>query len=123
MLHFAPRYGIISPCLHWGHTRGPVRPHALRVPHPVNDNVAVTRRTAHANSGSVQDDALLEAALRLFGAHGLSAAQRASEAAQIAAEGGDNAAAEWWIAVCAMLDGPLANALQRRFAARASSQG
>ena len=121
MLHFAPRYGIISPCLHWGRNRGPVRPSALRVPRPVNDNGAVTSRTARANTGGAKDEALLEAALRLFAAHGMSAARRASEAAQIAAEGGDNATAEWWIAVCAMLDGPLAKALQRRFAARASS--
>lgn len=123
MLHFAPRYGIISPCLHWGPSRNAVRPRALRMPRSVNDNDTVTKRRTRANTGVAQDDALLEAALRLFGAHGLSAAQRASEAAQIAAEGGDSAAAEWWIAVCAMLDGPLAKALQRRFAARASSQG
>lgn len=123
MLHFAPRYGIISPCLHWRLNWGAVRPRALPVPRPANDIGAVTRRAARTNTGKTREDGLLEAALRLFAAHGLSAAQRASEAAQIAAEGGDSAAAEWWIAVCAMLDGPMAKALQRTFAARASSQG
>ena len=64
-----------------------------------------------------------EAALRLFGAHGLSAAQRACEAAEIAQAGGDSAGAAWWIAVCGALDGPMAKAAQRAFAARATSQG
>ncbi len=116
MLHFAPRYGIISPCLHWG----PVRPRALRVPRPVNDNgAALAARKTGANDTAAHDEALLAAALRLFAAHGLSAAQRACEAAQIAADGGDSAGAEWWIAVCGMLDGPMA----RAYAARARLQG
>jgi hypothetical protein len=116
MLHFAPRYGIISPCLHWG----TVRPRALRVPRAVNDNgAALAARKAGANDSEAHDDALLTAALRLFAAHGLSAAQRACEAAEIAAESGDSAGAEWWLAVCAMLDGPLARAC----AARARLQG
>lgn len=119
MLHFAPRYGIISPCLHWG----PVRPRAVRLPRPANDNGAeMARRKASANDTQAHDDALLAAALRLFAAHGLSAAQRAGEAAEIAAAGGDSAAAEWWIAVCAMLDGPMAKALARTCKARATPQ-
>jgi hypothetical protein len=119
MLHFAPRYGIISPCLHWG----PVRPRTLRVPRPMNDNGAAVRgRTAGANDQDAHEEALLAAALRLFAAHGLSAAKRACEAAEIAASGGDSASADWWIAVCAMLDGPMARAMERTFAARASSQ-
>lgn len=115
MLHFAPRYGIISPCLHWG----PVRSRTLRVTRPANDNgAALPGRKAGANDTEAHDDALLAAALRLFAAHGLSAAQRACEAAQIATDGGDSAGAEWWIAVCAMLDGPMA----RAFTARVRSQ-
>lgn len=125
MLHFAPRYGIISPCLNWG----PLRPRALRVPRPVNDNRAVRARPAcggagsAANDSAAQDEALLAAALRLFAAHGISAAERACEAAQIATDSGDATSAEWWIAVCAMLDGPMAKAAQRAYAARTGSQG
>ena len=119
MLHFAPRYGIISPCLHWG----PVRSRAVRLPRPANDNgAALARRKLSANYTEAHDDALLTAALRLFAAHGLSAAKRACEAAEIAAAGGDSAGAEWWIAVCAMLDGPMAKALARACAARAIPQ-
>lgn len=123
MLHFAPRYGIISPCLNWGPNRDALRLRALRVPRAANDNgAALAASKTGANDSDAHDDALLEAALRLFAAHGLSAAQRACEAAQIAADGGDAASAEWWIAVCATLDGPKAKALQRAFAARARSQ-
>lgn len=118
MLHFAPRYGMISPCLHWG----PVRSRSLRVPRPANDaGAALAASRTGANDSAAHDEVLLAAALRLFAAHGLSAARRACEAAEIAADGGDHAGAEWWIAVCAMLDGPMAKALQRTFAARARS--
>ncbi|WP_421848503.1 hypothetical protein [Novosphingobium sp.] len=123
MLHFAPRYGMISPCLHWRLNWGAVRPRSLRVPRAANDNGAAVRgRTAGANDQDAHEEALLAAALRLFAAHGLSAAQRACEAAEIAAGSGDSAGAEWWIAVCAMLDGPMARAMERAFAARASLQ-
>ncbi|GEN99048.1 hypothetical protein NSE01_08810 [Novosphingobium sediminis] len=127
MLHFAPRYGIISPCLHWGQNRrrnrDTLRSHALRAARAANDNgAAIAARKSGANDSEAYDEALLAAALRLFAAHGLSAAQRACEAAQIAADAGDSAKAEWWIAVCAMLDGPKAKALQGAFAARARSQ-
>ena len=120
MLHFAPRYGIASPCLHWGK----IRRRALRLPAVANDNgAALPRRTSGANDHGSKDAALLEAALRLFAAHGLSAAQRACEAAEIAEAGGDSAGAAWWIAVCATLDGPMAKAAQRAFAARTRLQG
>ncbi|WP_298191845.1 hypothetical protein [Novosphingobium sp.] len=123
MLHFAPRYGIISPCLHWGQNRKTLRSRAMRLPCAANDNgAALARRKLSANDTEAHDDALLTAALRLFAAHGLSAAQRACEAAEIAAAGGDSAGAEWWIAVCAMLDGPMAKALARACAVQAIPQ-
>ncbi len=113
MLHFAPRYGIISPCL--------VRPRAVRLTRAANDNgAALAGRRKGANDSAseqeAQEAARLAAALRLFAAHGLSAAQRACDAAEIAADGGDSAGAAWWIAVCATLDGPMA----RDCAARAN---
>ncbi len=123
MLHFAPRYGIISPCLNWRLNWGAVRPRAVRIPRPANDNgAALPGRKTGANDSAAHEDALLAAALRLFAAHGLSAAQRACEAAEIAAAGGDSAGAEWWIAVCAMLDGPMSRALARACATRTAPQ-
>lgn len=119
MLHFAPRYGIISPCLHWGMPRT----RTVRLLRPANDNgAALAGRRSSANDTEAHEEALLAAALRLFAAHGLSAAQRACEAAEIATAGGDSAGAEWWIAVCAMLDGPMAKALARACSARATPQ-
>jgi len=109
MLHFAPRYGIISPCL--------TRARAQRLPRPANDNGSSMpgQRSGANDDIGAGEDALLEAALRMFAAHGLSAALRAGEAAEIAAAAGDNPGADWWLAVCATLDG----ALSRTFAARA----
>jgi hypothetical protein len=115
MLHFAPRYGIVSPCLTWG-----LRPRrAVTVRRPANDNGAALPGTREgANDHGVHEDALLAAALRLFAAHGLSAARRACEAAEIAAASGDMVGAKWWIAVCASLD----SAMARDCAARAMPQ-
>lgn len=99
MLHFAPRYGIVSPCL--------TRARDLRVRRPANDNWAW--KGANDDIGT-REDALLEAALRMFAAHGLSAALRACEASEIAAAGGDHEGAEWWLEVCATFDGAMARA-------------
>lgn len=103
MLHFAPRYGIVSPCL--------TGKHGQRLRKPANDNTA--QRCAN-DDGQTHEEALLAAALKMFAAHGLSAALRACEAAEIAASGGDDAAAEWWIAICATFDGAMARACQAR---------
>ena len=115
MLHFAPRYGIVSPCL----TRG------LRMRKPANDNRSWGAATVPGALGGANDDittredALLEAALRMFAAHGLSAALRACEAAEIAAAGGDSDGANWWLEVCATFDGALARTCAARtFATR-----
>ena len=111
MLHFAPRYGIISPCLMWGMSR----PRDVPVRRPANDNSA----WESANDDLPRrEDALLEAALRLFAALGLSAARRACEAAAIAADSGDHAGATWWLEVCATFDGALARTAARSFATR-----
>jgi hypothetical protein len=95
MLRFAPRYGRVSPCL--------VRPVQVRAR-------AVIRRAANDNGDRAtplhwgEDGAMLEAALRLFAAHGISAAQRAADEAEIARTGGDIDKARWWIGVCRTLD-------------------
>lgn len=119
MLHFAPRYGIVSPCLFWGQSR--VRD--LPVCRPANDNTGRAAGHGAACTGAnddvtTHDDALLEAALRMFAAHGLSAGLRACEAAEIATDLGDLEGAAWWLEVCATFDGALARTAARSFAAR-----
>jgi hypothetical protein len=105
MLHFAPRYGIVSPCLTC--TGG------LPARTPVNDNGA---RTCANDDSAAYEAALLEAALRMFAAHGLSAAVRACEAAEIAKASSDYEGADWWLAVCATFDSAMARAcLARQF--------
>jgi len=101
MLHFAPRYGRAAPQLTG-------KPAAL--PLPCNDNAA--------NDLSVRFDEakVLAAALRLFAAHGLSAAANAGQRAEEAAHRDDETETAWWLAVCRMLDRRLARELTARHA-------
>lgn len=82
MLRFAPRYGIIA---------GPlVRPSRQKWRPAINDN--------HA-TGTVPGplgDERVRAALRLFAAHGLAAADQARRAAANANARGDQTDAAWW---------------------------
>lgn len=111
MLRFAPRYGMVSPCL--------VRPgqHVWR--RAANDNAGLGRARGkapeHWAAQTGQDnDALLEAALRLFSSHGHAAARHACDEADAAQRGGDVEKARWWIAVCHTLDRNMARAYRRR---------
>jgi len=118
MLRFAPRYGMISPCLR--------RP-AGRPPRAANDNPAWFAHTAGYHQGGrhafarraderiVQDD-LLAQALRLFASHGHAAAGQAAQAATRAAVAGDTKGAAWWTQVCHTLDRRKANALRQELA-------
>lgn len=122
MLHFSPRHRIISSCLTGGLTRGNTRAGGHIRRKAANDNTPRADAAAAGQHGGANDDcaahdpALLEAALRMFAAHGLSAALRACEAAEIAKSGGDYEGADWWLAVCAMLDSAMARAcLARQF--------
>jgi hypothetical protein len=116
MLRFAPRYGRISPCL--------VRPDPRDRPRPANDNprwAVVAPSSARATvvadfTAELDPDELLAAALRLFAAHGLAAAQRACEAADIARRTRDEDGVRWWLAVAATLDRRKAHAASRRLA-------
>jgi hypothetical protein len=107
MLRFAPRSGSIASLVK------PQHGHKRRT--AANDN-GLTRPdgTAGGTAGANDHDDLIEAALRLFAAHGLSAAQRAHEAAVIAARMGERDKARWWMAICAALDGGLARGFDRR---------
>jgi hypothetical protein len=98
MLRFAPRYGIVSPAL--------VRPSRLRRRLAVNDNARNEGRTAASapsGAGTALSDPRVQAALRLFAAHGLSAAERARREAANANARGDETDAEWWTAISRML--------------------
>ena len=100
MLRFAPRYGIVSPCM--------ARPILGRHVRAVNDN-------AEEWCGSwPQESAALDTALRLFAAHGFSAAARARDAAAIAEGSGDADRAGFWLAVCRTLDRRMARDFQQR---------
>ncbi len=97
MVRFAPKYGIISPCM-----ARPVRRRHLRA---VNDNSA---------SGQMQPQAALDSALRLFAAHGFSAAARARDAAVIAEANGDAERSAFWLEVCNTLDRRMARDFKAR---------
>lgn len=96
MLRFAPRYGIISPCL-----SRRIQARHLRA---VNDN----------GSGSQRHDEALDTALRMFAAHGFAAAARARDAAVIAERSGEPGRVEFWVEVCATLDRRMARDFLKR---------
>lgn len=96
MLRFAPRYGIISPCL-----SRRIEARHLRA---VNDNTDLWSRQGEA----------LDTALRLFAAHGFSAAARARDAAVIAERSGEPGRVEFWVEVCATLDRRMARDFLKR---------
>jgi hypothetical protein len=94
MLRFVPRYGIVSPAL--------IRPSRLRQRFAVNDNAIVAGTTPPRKPAAIAD-ARVQAALRLFAAHGLSAAERARLAAANANARGDESDAQWWNEISRML--------------------
>lgn len=65
---------------------------------------------ANDNGGLPENDLLLNAALRHFAKHGISAAHAARAQAEAAFFAGDRAGYDWWLAICRTLD--------RRMAAR-----
>jgi len=94
MLRFAPRYGIVSPAL--------VRPSRMARRFAVNDN-ALDLGLARANKSAALADARVQAALRLFAVHGLSAGERARQSAANANARGDDTDAQWWNEISLML--------------------
>ena len=104
MLRFAPRYGIVSPAL--------VRPSRLARRFAVNDNaldpaldLMVTPNLSESQTSKsvALADARVQAALRLFAVHGLSAAERARQSAANANARGDDSDAQWWNEISQML--------------------
>ncbi|MFC3100606.1 hypothetical protein [Altererythrobacter lauratis] len=71
---------------------------------PANDN---------ASPANVTGDAALAAALRHFAAHGMAAAQRAMEQAELARIEDDPHSFAWWLAICRQLDRQMARRISQ----------
>jgi hypothetical protein len=96
MLRFAPRYGIVSPAL--------VRPSRQVWRPAANDNRRVDAVAGQqTTTASPLGDARVQAALRLFAAHGLSAGEQARRAAANANALGHDSDARWWQEISVML--------------------
>ncbi len=96
MLRFAPRYGIVAPAL--------VRPSRQVWRPAANDNQRPAAAAGEAPTvAGALGDARVQAALRLFAAHGLSAAEQARRAAANANALGHDSDARWWQEISVML--------------------
>jgi hypothetical protein len=108
MLRFAPRYGIVSPAL--------VRPSRQARQWAANDNNRGDTQRDDTQRDDTQrgpvgtaarvgaiGDARVQAALRLFAAHGLAAADRARVAGANADARGDEIDARWWAEISHLL--------------------
>lgn len=71
-------------------------------------------RPGNDNPCPEHDAALLRAALRHFAEHGLGAADRAREAAELAHDAGDAGTFQHWAGICAALDRRMAMRLRDR---------
>ncbi|RJX69855.1 hypothetical protein D6858_02840 [Tsuneonella suprasediminis] len=85
------RHAICSPVTRALTTRAPAR--------AANDN---------GNHHRASNEAVLQAALRHFGQHGLRAAEVARKHAEAAFFANDRLAYDWWLAICRTLDKRLA---------------
>lgn len=63
------------------------------------------------------DSEVLEASLRFFAKHGLSAAAEARQEAETCFHAGDTAGFDWWLSICRMLDRRMAAKLSKKYAA------
>ena len=71
------------------------------------------RRPANDNPAGVDDEALLQAALRHFADHGLAAARQARIRAETAFFAGNRPAYRWWLGICRILDQRMAREMER----------
>jgi hypothetical protein len=86
----------------------------------------ITRTLAHhANAKAANDNCasgrvdqgILEASLRYFAKHGLSAADEARQQAEKCAASGEIAKFQYWLGICRMLDRRMAARLARQYEA------
>jgi len=103
-IHFAAAEGNLRPRLSAAQARAAVS-------HAANDNRReFPLNLAPANSES---EAILNAALRQFAAHGIGAAAHARAQAEHAFFAGERETYQWWLAVCRTLDRRMAVGLAR----------
>lgn len=70
------------------------------------------RLAANDNRHTTPGDEMLRAALRHFGSHGLGAALQAAQQAERAWSANDRASFLWWLDICRILDGRMADHLE-----------
>ena len=110
MLRFFPRYGIVAPALVAASRQTPRR--------AANDNAA--GRAAGGRANPALADPRVQAALRLFARHGLSAAEHARFQAANADAHGHDRDARWWHDISTMLGQRAAGARGLRLGHRQS---
>lgn len=86
-------------------------------------NRPVASPAANDNVDEPVSQAMLEASLRHFAAHGLGAARAARHQAQQAFFAGDQASYHWWLGICRLLDRRMAIIAARRFETAAKPGG
>lgn len=74
----------------------------------------VANDNGQLSNGLGRNNPLMQAALRHFAQHGLSAASEAKKCAEDAFFAGDREAYDWWIGVCRTLDKRMAAEIQRQ---------
>lgn len=74
----------------------------------------VANDNGHLSNGLGRDNPLMQAALRHFAQHGLSAAEEAKKSAEEAFFAGDREAYDWWVGICRTIDKRLAAEIQRK---------
>ncbi|MGB7374805.1 hypothetical protein [Pontixanthobacter sp.] len=74
----------------------------------------VANDNGQLSNGLGCNNPLMQAALRHFAQHGLSAASEAAKCAEDAFTAGDREAYDWWIGVCRTLDKRMAAEIQRK---------
>ncbi len=72
------------------------------------------REAVNDNAGQLSRNALLRATLKHFAEHGLAAASRARDNAEVAFFAGDRAKYEYWLDICRALDRRMAGAVGHR---------
>lgn len=73
----------------------------------------VANDNGRLSHGLGRDNPLMQAALRHFAEHGLSAAEEAKKSAEKAFFAGDREAYDWWVGICRTIDKRLAAEIQR----------
>ncbi len=112
---------VAAATLNLSQTQAPVATMSIRFAAPTNScNVRMAPelvrniRSFPANDdGDIPGAAHVNAALRHFAKHGISAAQHAREQAITAGRAGDRQSFEWWLEICRALDRRMARGIDQ----------